>query len=89
MSDENPIRDPADKHWMAERGIVLQVLRNDHAISWTRAELEREISDLPKRSVRLALRRLAEEEEVVIVDGKQVQASRCARHLDTLGLIAV
>jgi hypothetical protein len=48
----------AQKLWMAERAIVLQVLRDDHAELWTLEELEREIEDLPAEIVRGAVRRL-------------------------------
>jgi hypothetical protein len=72
----------------AERAIVLQVLRNDHPKWWTRAELETEIYDLHPLTVNEALTRL-EAEGAVILDGENVEASRCARCLDALGMVSI
>jgi hypothetical protein len=41
--------------WMAQRAIVLQVLRDDHDPLWTRSELRDEIADLRRRAFNLAL----------------------------------
>lgn len=73
---------------LAERAIVFQVLRDDHPEKWTRVELEQEASDIEPLTVSDALMSL-EAEGVVSLDGDQVEASLCVRHLDTLGLIAV
>ena len=73
---------------MAQHVIVLQVLRDDHLGPWTRAELEQDSPDLDLRAVRDGLARLAAE-GVVILDREHVEASRCARHLDALGLVAI
>ncbi len=75
----------ANRSVLAQRAIVLQILRDDHPARWTRAELERA---LRPGVVGDALAKL-EAEEVAVVDGEQVRASRCARHLDALGLIVV
>jgi hypothetical protein len=73
---------------LVERAIVLQVLRNDHPERWTRAELERAVSDLDPLAVREGLAALAVE-GVILLDGEDVQASRCARHLDALELVSI
>ena len=72
----------------AERAIVLQLLRDDHPPTWSRAELERQVSSLDALTVSDALATLGYE-GVVILTGEQVQASPCARHLDTLELIGI
>jgi hypothetical protein len=72
----------------AERAVVLQVLRDDHAERWSRAELERELADIPLLTIDRAVVSLAEN-EVVLLCGNALSASRCSRHLDTLGLISV
>jgi hypothetical protein len=84
MTDEQQ----AQQGWAVERAIVLQVLRNDHAERWTRAELEVEINDFDPLTVSDALATL-EAESVVILDGEQVRASACARRLDYLELISI
>jgi hypothetical protein len=73
---------------MAERAVVLQVLRDDHDERWSRAVLAGELADVERRVFEQALARL-EAEEVLAVDGCGVRASRAARHLDELELIAV
>jgi hypothetical protein len=72
----------------AQRAIVLQILRDDHPQRWQRAELESKVSDIEPLLITDAFAQL-HAEGVVVVEGEQVQASRSARHLDTLGLIAV
>jgi hypothetical protein len=72
---------------IGERGIVLQVLRDDHPERWTRAELEQECSDLDPRAFREGLATL-EAEGVVELDGEGVRASLCTQHLDLLEMIA-
>jgi DNA-binding HxlR family transcriptional regulator len=71
-----------------ERAIVLQVLRDDHHERWTRKELKRELRDVRRRSIDKALGRL-EEEGVVELDGEYVWPSRCAQHLDALGMVSI
>jgi hypothetical protein len=73
---------------IAERAIVLQVLRDDHAERWSRAELEREIYDVEPLALGDALERLREE-GVVEVRGEDLWASRCARHLDAIGMVSI
>lgn len=88
MPDEHPTRDAAGELWMAQRAIVLQVLRDDRDPRWTRAELRREAPDIPRLIMREAFDRL-EAEGVFVTKGKHVLASRCAQRLDDLDLIAV
>jgi hypothetical protein len=78
----------AQKLWIAERAIVLQVLRDDHAELWRLEELAQEVSDLPAESVRQAIRSLGGVGVVVLGEG-ECKASRAARRIDELGLIAI
>jgi hypothetical protein len=73
---------------LAQRAIVLQVLRADHAEQWARAELEQAAADIEPLTVSDALVTL-DAEGVVILSGEHVEASRCARHLDAIELIGV
>jgi hypothetical protein len=73
---------------IAERAIVLQVLRDDRDERWARAELEGEIYDIEPLAISEALERLREE-GVVHLSGETVWASRCARHLDALGMVSI
>ena len=77
-----------DPTWMAQRAIVLQLLRDDHDERWTVAELEHEISDFDPQVVGDGLGRLRAEGVAVILD-EHVLASRCAHRLDDLELIGV
>ncbi|MGA2163396.1 MAG: hypothetical protein ABSH36_02885 [Solirubrobacteraceae bacterium] len=74
--------------WMAERAIVLQVLRGDHEERWGRAELAREIPDFEPALLDEALAEL-EQEGVLRREERAVCASRAARRLDALELISV
>lgn len=77
------------KIWMVQRGIVLQLLRDDHDERWTRSELRAEISDFTRHVFNVSLE-LLEGNGCVVFDGKQgVRASACARHLDSIELIGV
>jgi hypothetical protein len=78
----------ADSIWMAQRAIVLQLLRDDHDVRWSRVDLEAETSDLHPQAVSGALARL-EAERVIVTEGEHFLASRCARHLDALELVSV
>jgi hypothetical protein len=73
---------------VAERAIVLQVLRDDHEQRWSRVELEGEIYDIEPLAIGEALERLREV-GVVHLSGELVWASRCARHLDELGMVSI
>jgi hypothetical protein len=73
---------------IAERAIVLQVLRDDRDERWSRAELEREIYDIEPLALGDALERLRQE-GVVHLSGELVWASRCAQRLDALGMVSI
>jgi hypothetical protein len=68
--------------------VVLQVLRNDHPEPWTHEEIERNLADIDPDAIGIALERL-HEQGVVNIEGKQITASACARHLDALGFIGI
>jgi hypothetical protein len=68
--------------------VVLQLLRDDHALHWSRRELERELYDVDPGAIDVALERLREQ-GVVHREGERVWASVCARHLDALGFICI
>ena len=72
----------------AERAIVLQVLRDDHDERWSRVELESEIYDVEPLTISDALEALRQE-GVVHLLGELVWASRCARHLNVLGMVSI
>jgi hypothetical protein len=73
---------------IAERAIVLQVLRDDCDERWSRGQLEREIYDIDPVAIGEAMERLRKE-GVVHISGRLVWASRCARHLDELGMVSI
>lgn len=77
-----------EQAYMAGRVIVQHVLVEDHPGRWTRAELLAQVTGIPQVIVAAELGRLTES-GVVVVDGERVQASPCARNLDTLDLIGV
>jgi DNA-binding HxlR family transcriptional regulator len=78
---------PSDPQ-IAERTIVLQLLRDDHDERWPRTELEAELDNVEPLTLSDAIAGL-ERHGVVVVQGEHVVASPCARHLDELGLIAI
>jgi hypothetical protein len=71
-----------------ERAVVLQILRDDHAARWSRAELAREMPDFAPAVLTAALERL-EHAGVVRLHGPRLAASPAVRRLDELELIAV
>ncbi len=77
-----------DDPGIAERAIILQVLRDDHDRRWSRAELEREIYDIEPVVLGDALEHLRQE-GVVHLSGALVWASRCALRLDELGMVSI
>ena len=79
---------PPTDQGTAQRAIVLQVLRDDHEPRWTRAGLRVEIYDIEPRTIGRALKRL-EAEGVVHLEGREVWASRCALHMDCLGMVSI
>ncbi len=78
----------AQKLWMAERAVVLQVLRDDHSERWTLEELEQEIGDMPAEIVGEAVRRLGGVGVIVLAE-EACKASRAARRIDELELISI
>jgi DNA-binding IclR family transcriptional regulator len=74
--------------WTAERAIVLQVLREDKDPRWTLAELQAEAYDIDPTTLAGALSRL-ERHGIVVECGEGVVASRCALHLDALGMVSI
>jgi hypothetical protein len=77
-----------DDPWIAERAIVLQLLRDDHDVRWTLPELQREAYDVKPAALGDALERLRLH-GVVVPCGPYVVASRCAEHLDELGMVSI
>jgi DNA-binding GntR family transcriptional regulator len=73
---------------LLERAIVSQTLRKDHIDGWRRTELAAELGDADPIAIRNALTRL-EEDGVVEFAGETVSASRAARRLNDLDMIAV
>jgi hypothetical protein len=71
-----------------ERAILLQVLRDDHTERWSRAELETELHDIEPLAINDALERL-KASAVVHLEGEQVCASRCMRHIGGLGMVSI
>jgi hypothetical protein len=86
---QQPPRDIRGRNaWTAERAIVLQVLRDDCDVRWSRAALVREIADVEPVLVELALVRLRQY-GVLSSAGTRVRASPATLRLDELELIAV
>lgn len=73
---------------IAQRTILLQLLRDDHDERWSRAELKAEISDIEPAALSDGLEQLARHGLVVSLDD-EVLASRSARHIDELGLVGI
>jgi hypothetical protein len=78
---------PDDDRQQAERAIVLHLLDGDHPRIWTPAELQSALRPTPALTVAAALAAL-ERDGVVCVSVERISASRAARHLDSLDLIA-
>jgi hypothetical protein len=78
----------AQKLWIAERAVVLQVLRNDHPEMWTPEELTQEIEGLPAEILGEAMQRLGGV-GVVVLSEEECKASRAARRIDELELISI
>jgi DNA-binding HxlR family transcriptional regulator len=88
MHDQSNGPSLANDPGIAERAIVLQVLRDDRPPCWTQDALRVELYDIDPRALRKALRRL-ERHGVVQRAGREAWASRCALRLDALGMIAI
>jgi hypothetical protein len=87
-TDENESVGRCAHRSRVERAIVFQLLDSDDAERWSRAELEIELHDVEALAISDALEHL-EAVGVVDLDGETVGASRCARYLDRLGIVAV
>jgi DNA-binding HxlR family transcriptional regulator len=74
--------------WIAERAIILQILRNDHDERWSRRDLQVEIADVEPTALRDALNRLERHGVLVRCDNDYV-ASRCAFHIEATGMISI
>jgi hypothetical protein len=70
-----------------ERGVVLQVLRADHADRWSRAEPERELHGVEPSAIGDALEQ-RKTGAVVHLKGEQVRASKWAQYLNALGMVS-
>jgi hypothetical protein len=81
-------RKPSDSQMMAQRAIVFQVLRTDHRERWTQKQVARILVDLTPAAISDAIACLEASDVIYCLDDF-IGASRCARSLDTLGLIAV
>jgi hypothetical protein len=79
---------PYDDPYTAERGIVLQVLRDDHDERWSRGELAGVLHDVEAQAVSAALESLRQA-GAVHLSGGLVWASRCARRLSDLGMVSI
>ncbi|MGC2372396.1 MAG: hypothetical protein WA484_00845 [Solirubrobacteraceae bacterium] len=77
-----------DDPGMAQRAIVLQVLRTDHRERWSPKQLERTLYDTTPEAISDAIVRLDASGVIYCLD-EFIGASRSAKHLDSLGLIAV
>ncbi|MGA8365512.1 MAG: hypothetical protein WB709_13490 [Solirubrobacteraceae bacterium] len=87
MQDQTKQISSARDH-LLERAIVSQTLREDRSDGWRRTELATELGAADPIAIRNALTHL-EEEGVVAFAGETVRASRAARYLNDLELIAV
>ncbi len=74
--------------WVAERAIVLQVLRADKDPRWTVAEVHAVADDIAPATLADAMGRLGRH-GVIVACGETVVASRCAWHLDELGMVSI
>ena len=82
----NKVRDELDR--CVERAVVLQLLRDDHARSWSRAELGRKLADVEQDVLDDAVASLAAT-GVVRTEDDALWASDAVRCLDELELIGV
>jgi len=88
MPDENPTRVDAGNLWLAQRVIVLQLLRDDHDLLWSRRQLRKQLPDVSSRVFKAALDVL-EDDGCIVLGSGGVRASISVQHLDALGLVAI
>jgi hypothetical protein len=74
---------------IAQRAIVMQLLRDDHDLLWRRTQLRGQLSDIGGDVFKAALKLLAEEGCIALLRGSAMRASICAQHLDELGLVGI
>jgi hypothetical protein len=72
----------------AERAILLQLLRDDHAECWGRPELEETLTGIPLPDLVAGLDRLKQHGIAQLSNG-HVWATCCARYLDSLEVISI
>jgi Mn-dependent DtxR family transcriptional regulator len=77
----------SDEPRRLERGIVLELLSEDHDERWSRDELAASLR-VDRSTLDAAVERLRAE-GVLLLDGEHVLASPCARRIDALELIGV
>jgi hypothetical protein len=77
---------PAGPSVRVQQVVVLVVL--NRVEPWARVDLDAELDHLARLDITAALTCL-QAEGVVLFDGAQVEASRCARYLDSLDMIAI
>ena len=87
MSD-NRNRRQVDDPEIVRRAVILQILNENCEKRWSAAELQRELYNIEPHALHNALIML-ERAGVLERAGETVYASRAARQLDELGLIAV
>jgi hypothetical protein len=81
-----PNEEPTKQDGRTQRAIVIELL--DEPRLWMRADLKVKLHDIDPQTVDEELTALVIE-GVAVYDGVKVQASRCARHLDALGMVGV
>ena len=88
MPAERSSHTPPDPDEIAQRAILLQLLRSDHDPMWSRPDLQAAIEDIPPADIDSALQYL-HQQGLIHLSGGLVWASRAAKHLDNLGMIAI
>lgn len=83
-----PYRSQSDDPQVAQRAIVLQLLSTDRRERWSLKQLEHMLCGTSATAINDAVVRLGGSGVIVCLD-EFIRASRCAQHLDSLGLIAV
>jgi hypothetical protein len=73
---------------IVQRSVVLEVLRDDHAKEWSRAELAAEIYDVEPHVLSAAVARLRRG-GVVRTLGDHLWATPAVWYLDGLGMVAI
>jgi hypothetical protein len=74
---------------MAQRAIVMQLLRDDHGPLWSRGKLRKQMSDFSRYRFDQALDFLEGNQVIARDHERGISASLCARALDELGLVGI